>query len=86
MGGTYSDFITVVAGGQTYSVVTALVQILRNFRPLIRHVVQRVPVEYREDAEDEIYLGLVMSLTAFVPLVLDNNSAYKSRPSSLIDR
>ena len=63
-----SSAIKAAASGD----MAALDLILRSFRPLVRHVLQRVPVEYREDAEDEIYLGLLMSLTSFEPFVLDN--------------
>ena len=63
--------VKAAAGGDT----AALAQILRNFRPLIRRVVQKVPLEYREEAEDEIYLGLLASLKAFEPLAPDGRSA-----------
>lgn len=77
-----SQVVKAAAGGDT----AALAQILRNFRPLVRHVVQRVPAEYREDAEDEIYLGLLMSLSAFKPFALHDGTAKahascRSRPA-----
>ena len=59
-----SRVVKAAARGDT----VAVAQILHNFRPLIRRVVQRVPVEYREDAEDEICLSLLASLSAFEPL------------------
>lgn len=62
-----SSAIAAAASGDT----AALALILRSFRPLVRHVLQRVPVEYREDAEDEVYLGLLKSLTSFEPFALD---------------
>jgi len=65
-----SRVVKAAARGDT----AAMAQILCNFRPLIRHVVQKVPVEYREDVEDEIYLGLLASLTAFDSLAPDGRS------------
>lgn len=65
-----SRVVKAAAGGDT----AAWAQILRNFRPLVRHVARRVPMEYREDAEDEIYVALLMSLTAFEPFVLHDGA------------
>ena len=58
-----SDAIIAAASGDE----TALYVLFRSFRPLVHRVALRVPTQYREDAEDEIYLQLLIALASYQP-------------------
>ncbi len=58
-----SDAIIAAATGDE----TALYVLFRSFRPLVHRVALRVPTQYREDAEDDIYLQLLVALASYRP-------------------
>ena len=58
-----SDAIIAAANGDE----TALCLLFRSFRPLVHRMAVHVPTQYREDAEDEVYLQLLMALASYQP-------------------
>lgn len=60
-----SDAIIAAASGDE----TALYVLFRSFRPLVHRVALHVPTQYREDAEDDIYLHLLVALASYQPFV-----------------
>ena len=58
-----SDAVIAAVSGDE----TALYVLFRSFRPLVHRVALRVPTQYREDAEGDIYLQLLVALASYQP-------------------
>ena len=57
-----SDTVVAAASGDE----AAVALLLRSFRPLIRQATFHVLAQYREDAANDICLGLLRSLSSFL--------------------
>jgi hypothetical protein len=60
-----SDAIVAAASGDA----TAIRVLLRRFNPLVHRLCRAVPAQHREDAEDEVFLALLLALGSYRPRI-----------------